>query len=152
MYTLLFCFWLLLCGRVTSEILLIGIAIEIGLYFLLKKLFGYTLAGEIRILRKLPVLFVYFWVLLWEILKAGYCMCRDILFKNYKVTPTLVTFETDLKTDLGKFLLANSITLTPGTITIRVEGSSITVHCLDRAMLDTSENGVFQRWLRRLED
>ena len=65
--------------------------------------------------------------------------------------PPMVTFRTDIHTEFGRFLLANSITLTPGTITIRVEGNELTVHCLDGAMLDLSENGVFQRWIRRLE-
>ena len=62
-----------------------------------------------------------------------------------------MTFRTDLKTDYGKFLLANSITLTPGTITVQVEGDRLTVHCLDKSMLDTSPDGTFQRWIRRLE-
>ena len=68
------------------------------------------------------------------------------------MTPTLVTFQSGLKTDFGRFLLANSITLTPGTITVQVEGDTFTVHCLDKSMLDTSENGTFQRWIRKLED
>ena len=64
---------------------------------------------------------------------------------------TLVTFRTDLKTEFGRFLLANSITLTPGTITVQVKGDRLTVHCLDKSMLDTSDDGVFQRWIRKLE-
>ena len=39
-----------------------------------------------------------------------------------------------------------------GTITVQVEGDTFTVHCLDKSMLDTSENGTFQRWIRKLED
>ena len=133
MYILLFGFWLLLNGKITLEICLLGAGIVFCMALLESRLFGYRPADEIRLL------------------KANAVVSRCILFKHYKVTPTLVTLRTDIHTEFGRFLLANSITLTPGTITIRVEGNELTVHCLDGAMLDLSENGVFQRWIRRLE-
>lgn len=152
MYILLFCFWLLLNGKITAEILLIGLVITAAMGFLEFRLFGYGISSEVKLLRKTPVFFAYIFVLLWEILKAGWVVSRDILFRRYVVTPTLVTFQTNLKSDFGRFLLANSITLTPGTITVEVEENRLTVHCLDKSMLDTSEDGVFQRWIRKLED
>ena len=151
MYIVLFLFWLLLNGKITLEICLLGAGIVFCMALLESRLFGYRPADEIRLLKKVPLMIAYVFVLLWEILKANAVVSRCILFKHYKVTPTLVTFRTDIHTEFGRFLLANSITLTPGTITIRVEGNELTVHCLDGAMLDLSENGVFQRWIRRLE-
>lgn len=151
MYILLFCFWLLLNGKITAEILLIGLAITAAMGFLESRLFGYGLGNEAKILRKAPVFIAYIFILLWEILKAGWVVSRIILFRHYVVNPTLVTFRTDLKSDFGKFLLANSITLTPGTITVQVEDDLVTVHCLDKSMLDTSHDGVFQRWIRKME-
>lgn len=151
MYILLYVFWLLLCGKLTLEILLTGIVVVAAMAVFENRLFGYTPRTEARVIKKAPVFIAYIAVLAWEVLKAGLTVSRDILFKRYRVTPTLVTFKTDLKTEFGRFLLANSITLTPGTITIRVEENELTVHCLDGAMLDTSEDGVFQRWIRKLE-
>jgi multicomponent Na+:H+ antiporter subunit E len=49
-----------------------------------------------------------------------------------QIDPTIVTFKTKLKSNLGKVALANSITLTPGTITIRVEGQVFYVHAISR--------------------
>lgn len=151
MYILLYIFWLLLCGKLTAEICLLGAAVVAAIGGLEYRLFGYTPKNELRAVRKAPIFCAYLFVLVWEIWKAGAVICRDILFRRFRVTPTLVVFHTDLKTDFGRFLLANSITLTPGTITIRVEGDCLTVHCLDKAMLDVTDNGVFQRWIRRLE-
>ncbi len=151
MYLILFLFWLLLNGRLTWEIIFLGLAIVALMAVLEWKLFGYTPARELRLLRKAPILCAYVPVLFWEIIKAALVVARDILFRHFTLTPTLVTFRTDLKTDYGKFLLANSITLTPGTITVQVEGDRLTVHCLDKSMLDTSPDGTFQRWIRRLE-
>ncbi len=151
MYVLLFCFWLLLNGNVTLEIVLLGLAVTALMALLEYTLFGYTPKTEGMLLRKAPVFCAYIPVLMWEILKAGWAVSKVVLFRRYKVTPTLVTFRTDLKTEFGRFLLANSITLTPGTITVQVKGDRLTVHCLDKSMLDTSDDGVFQRWIRKLE-
>lgn len=151
MYVLLFCFWLQLNGNVTLEIVLLGLAVTALMALLEYTLFGYTPKTEGMLLRKAPVFCAYIPVLLWEILKAGWAVSKVVLFRRYKVTPTLVTFRTDLKTEFGRFLLANSITLTPGTITVQVKGDRLTVHCLDKSMLDTSDDGVFQRWIRKLE-
>ncbi len=152
MYILLFLFWLLLNGKLTVEVVGLGLVIVALMAALEWSLFHYGPAQELRVLRKVPVFCAYLPVLVWEILKAGLVVGRDILFRRYRLTPTLVTFRTDLKTDFGRFLLANSITLTPGTITVQVEGNQLTVHCLDKSMLDTSPDGTFQRWIRKMED
>lgn len=152
MFLLLLCFWLLLNGKVTAEIVLLGLLVAAAMWFLESRLFGYGLRSEWQVLRKAPVFCAYVFVLLREIFKAAMVVSRDILFRRYVVTPTLVTFRTDLKTDFGRFLLANSITLTPGTITVQVEDDRLTVHCLDKSMLDTAKDSVFQRWIRKLED
>ena len=151
MYILLFLFWLLLNGKLTAEVVGLGLIITALMVALEWGLFGYSPAQELRLMRKAPVFFAYLPVLFWEILKAGLVVGRDILFRRYVLTPTLVTFRTDLQTDFGRFLLANSITLTPGTITVQVEGDKLTVHCLDKSMLDTSPDGTFQRWIRKME-
>ena len=151
MYILLFLFWLLLNGKLTVEVVGLGLVIVALMAALEWSLFHYGPAQELRVLRKVPVFCAYLPVLVWEILKAGLVVGRDILFRRYRLTPTLVTFRTDLKTDFGRFLLANSITLTPGTITVQVEGNQLTVHCLDKSMLDTSPDGTFQRWIRKME-
>lgn len=151
MYILLFLFWLLLNGKVTFEVIALGLVITALMAVLEWKLFGYSPKQELSVVRKAPVFCAYIPVLFWEIIKAGIVVGRDILLRRYKLTPTLVSFHTDLKTDFGRFLLANSITLTPGTITVQVEGDKLTVHCLDKSMLDTSPEGTFQRWIRKME-
>ena len=74
-----------------------------------------------------------------------------ILFPRCKVQPSLVDIRVDLRTEFAKYVLANSITLTPGTISVETRGDVMTVHCLDRSMLENTENGIFVRLLRRME-
>ena len=151
MYLLLYCFWVILNGRLTAEVLLLGLGVIAGVGLLSWVLFGYTPRREWRIVRKLPLFIVYVFVLLWEILKANWAMIGVIVSAKSSIEPTLVTYHTGLKTGFGRFILANSITLTPGTITVRMDGDCLTVHCIKRSMLDTSPDGVFERWIRRLE-
>ena len=151
MYLLLYFFWLILNGRLTWEVALLGLAVVAAVGLLSYILFGYTPRREWRIVKKLPLFVLYVFVLLWEILKANWAVLGFIVNEHRAIEPTLVRFTTSLKTRFGRFMLANSITLTPGTITVRMDGDRLTVHCLKRSMLDTSPDSVFERWISRLE-
>ena len=151
MYLLLYVFWIILNGKITLEICLIGVATTALIGLLMRVLFGYTLALDLRILKKVPLFICYIFVLIWEIIKASAAMFSYIFKDKETVEPVLVTFKPQLKTRLGRFILANSITLTPGTITVEADGENFTVHCLNRRALDVSPDSVFLRWIRRLE-
>ena len=151
MYLLSFCFWLLLNGKFTWETVLLGLGIVLLEALLLRLLFSYTPKTEWRFLRRFPLFLVYLLVLLFEILKANLKVLRIILFKTIKTNPALRVVTVDLHTDFARFMLANSITLTPGTITVSVDGNRFTVHCLSSEMLDDIEESVFVRLLRRME-
>ena len=151
MYLLLYLFWLILNGRWTFEVALLGLAVVAAVGLLSYILFGYTPRREWRIVKKLPLFVLYVFVLLWEILKANWAVLGFIVNEHRTIEPTLVRFTTPLKTRFGRFMLANSITLTPGTISVKMDGDCLTVHCLKRSMLDTSPDSVFARWISRLE-
>ena len=151
MYLLSFCFWLLLNGKFTWETVLLGLGIVLLEALLLRLLFSYTPKTEWRFLRRFPLFLVYLLVLLFEILKANLKVLRIILFKTIKTNPALRVITVDLHTDFARFMLANSITLTPGTITVSVDGDRFIVHCLSSEMLDGIEESVFVRLLRRME-
>ena len=68
------------------------------------------------------------------------------------IDPKVLKFRFTADNPVASVILANSITLTPGTITVQVEGDKLTVHCLDKSMLDTSPEGTFQRWIRKMEE
>ena len=80
-----------------------------------------------------------------------FSVIRLIVDKRVPIEPTLVSFQPALRTGFGRFILANSITLTPGTITVDIKDGVFTVHCLKKSMLDTSADSTFLRWIRRLE-
>ncbi len=151
MYLLLYVFWIILNGKLTAEICIIGAVLVALIALLMKALFGHTPARDLRLLKKAPLFFVYVLILIREIVKASLGMIPFIFHTKENVQPVLVTFQPGLKTRLGRFILANSITLTPGTITVEADENGFTVHCLNRRALDVSPESVFLRWIRRLE-
>ena len=150
-YLLLFVFFLILNGKVTSEILIFGLVLTVLFAVVLKLLFSYTPKTEWKVLRKSPYFLAFLAVLFIEVIKANLTVMRLIPKKEKSLQPVLVTFKTALRSDFCRFLFANSITLTPGTITVEAEEDVFTVHCLRRELLDTSENGRILKLLRKME-
>lgn len=75
--------------------------------------------------------FITYWVWLFiEILKANLRVIRACLRADLDINPALVKVKTRCRSDLAKTTFANSITLTPGTVTLSVEGDKLLVHAL----------------------
>lgn len=152
MYLLFFCVWLILNGRVTLEICVIGMLISAALFYFICKYMDYSLRKERLLFLLIPLFIRYFWVLVQEIVRANVCVLKIILSPELQPEPAFVYFETDLKSSLSKVLLANSITLTPGTITVSVENNQYCVHCLDRELAEGMEESVFVDLLKEMEE
>lgn len=152
MYTLIFLFWIVLNGKVTTEIVLLGLFFTTILGVLEKYLFNYTPKREIAFLKRVPIFVWYILILIREVIKSNILMMKIDIDESVKIDPILVKFHSGLKTSFGNFVLANSITLTPGTITINTNGDELTVHCLREDMLDTSESNVFIQLIKKMED
>ena len=60
--------------------------------------------------------------------------------------------HTDLKTETARVILANSITLTPGTITVSLTEQELLVHCLDKTLAEGMEDSSFVKLLKKLEE
>lgn len=151
MYLLLFALWLLLNGKITLEICIFGTAVVGLLATVIYALFGYTPKKELRLYTKLPIFFVYLAALVWEVLKANVSVMKIILHKKRPVSPALVTFRVEFHTEFARYMLANSVTLTPGTITVETDENEFIVHCLSEKMLEGIESGRIIRLLKRLE-
>jgi multicomponent Na+:H+ antiporter subunit E len=69
--------------------------------------------------------------LLWRILQSGLHVSYLILHPRLPIDPKLISYQTNLKDEAGVVLLGNSITLTPGTITVEVNSHELLVHAMD---------------------
>src|SRR3990167_4762231 len=72
----------------------------------------------------------YYPWLFWEIVKANWIVIKACLRADLDITPALVKVKTICRTDLAKVTFANSITLTPGTVTVEIDGDKLLVHGL----------------------
>ena len=105
---------------------------------------GAPLELSLRPLRYLP------W-LLWEIVKANVDVARRILHPRLPIHPTLITVKAGQQRDLGRVIYANSITLTPGTVSVDLVGDEITVHALSRKAAAGVQSGEMDRRVTKLE-
>ena len=151
MLLLFFLAWIIFNGRVTLEIVLFGIVISLAVFAFLCKFMDYSIRRERNFYRRLPRLLQYGYVLIREIISANLVVSRMILTRKERMEPVLVRVHTDLKTETAKVILANSITLTPGTITVSLSGQELLVHCLDKSLSEGMEDSVFVKLLQKIE-
>jgi multicomponent Na+:H+ antiporter subunit E len=78
----------------------------------------------------MPQTLAYFVWLFSEIVKANVAVVRAVLAPNMVVSPTLTRIPTPQGSDIGKVMFANSITLTPGTVSLDIQDNHILVHAL----------------------
>lgn len=151
MLLLFFLVWLILNGRVTVEICVLGVLISAALFYFISRFMDYSIKKELLLFRLTPLFLKYFWVLVKEIVKANVCVLKIITSPDEQPEPALVYFDTELRTGLARVMLANSITLTPGTITVSVEENHYCVHCLDKTLAEGVEDSVFVELLEKME-
>ena len=152
MYLVYFLLWVIFNGNFTLEICIFGLVIAGGLLAFSCRFMDYSLTKERKLYRKIFLFFRYCVLLVKEIVKANFGAMHLILTQREEIEPVLVTFHSDLKTQTGKVLLANAITLTPGTITVTLEGSEYQVHCLDDSLAEGLAENEFAEYIRRLEE
>ncbi len=78
----------------------------------------------------------YFVWLFKEIVKANMAVVKAVLSPDMEISPSMFKVKMDHGTDLGRTTFANSITLTPGTISVEMEDGEILVHALLEEMTD----------------
>jgi multicomponent Na+:H+ antiporter subunit E len=122
--------WLVLSGHYTRMVISFGIASVVLVVWLASRMRLIDEEGQTVQLgwRILP----YYLYLLSEIGKANIDVIRRILTPGLPISPTVVELRTTQKSDLGRVLYANSITLTPGTVSLDVWQNGIRVHALSQ--------------------
>ena len=151
MFFVFFGLWVILNGRWTTEIGVFGLVFAAVMYAFTCAFLGYSPRVGAALIRRLPDALGYGALLLREIVRANLNVMRMILNKDFEPQPQLVHFDVDLERSRHLVTLANSITLTPGTITVSVDGSRFTVHCLSRSMIEGIESGGIARLLGKME-
>ena len=150
MALLFFILWIILNGRITLEIALFGIAVGVIFELFTVKVFGRKAENDIRIAKNLPLLIEYILVLIVEILKASVEVVSVVFSGRKKPEPYIFEFRSGFPDSFRNVLLANSITLTPGTYTVFLEGDRFVIHCLRKEYSEGMGDSKFIRILEKM--
>jgi len=151
MFFVYFALWVILNGKWTTEIAVFGVVFAAIAYFFSCRFMGFSLKTDVRLARKAWQAVRYGWMLLGEIINANLTVMRMILDLDFEPRPQLVKFSSGLDKERHRVVLANSITLTPGTITCLLEGDEFLVHALDESLVEGLDDGVMITRLKEME-
>jgi multicomponent Na+:H+ antiporter subunit E len=147
--------WILLTWEEIAEQGMVPLAMGIGVCFVVT-LASRNLFPAISFHPQRVIFFIiYLPALLWEIIKSNIDVAYRVLHPRMPINPGIVRVPVSLQSPYGKTLLANSITLTPGTLTLDVKEQNFYVHWLNIQTYDPEEaaqviTGRFMKFLRRI--
>lgn len=144
--------WIIFNGKITLEIVLFGAAFSALLYLFACKFLGFSRKKDIMLVKEAGLFIWYVFNLLWEILLANIATLKYVFTSKYELEPVLVEFTMDYKYQLTRVMLANSITMTPGTITVSLKDNTYIVHCLDKELAVGLNDSSFVHILNRMEE
>jgi len=152
MYLLFYCLWIIFNANLTLELALIGLIVAGVLFAFVCKFMDYSIKKELSAYKHIGLFLTYVAHLVVDVVKANFATMKLILTQKEEVEPVIASFQSDLKTPLGQTMLANAITLTPGTITVDVtKEGTYRVHCLDKEFADGLQNSVYEALGQKLE-
>lgn len=145
----LFAFWLVLSGIYTPFLVLTGLAASIAVAALAWRMEVADREGH-------PIHLTFAAAAYWpwlvkEIVKSGWQVARIILDPRLPISPTLVRFKPSQKSVVGLVTHANSISLTPGTVTVEADREEFLVHALTREGAGSLAGSEMDRRVSRLE-
>lgn len=141
--------WLLMSGIYKPLIISFGVASVLLVVFIARRMDVVDHEGLPFQLRF--GVFSYTAWLVWEITKTNIDVARIILRPALSVAPRFIRVKATQATDLGRVIHANSITLTPGTVSIELEGDEIIVHALNKAFAEDLFTGDMDRRVTAIE-
>lgn len=123
-------FWFTLSGETSPFFLALSGVTVLATLWLCARL--KVIDREASPYHRAPQLAAYLVWLIGEIIKSNIAVISRVLGPKHAIDPAMVEVETAARSNLGKALFANSITLTPGTVTVDVDGQRLKVHALVR--------------------
>lgn len=148
----LFIIWMVANGSLAFDTVIAGAVISavIALAFA-------RFSGVYSVVRWTPTVFYYYLkylaVFFVELVKANIAVMRLVFSPRINIKPGIIEIKTELKSPIGRLALANTITLTPGTLVVDMRGDSLFVHCINIGSTDqekaTAEiSGRFEKLLK----
>lgn len=147
-------FWLLLTFELTVPNIIVGIAASV----ITSLFFGrFYITNVYKLLQPQRYFWfaIYLFIFIWECLKANIDVAYRVLHPAMPIRPGIVKVKTTLKSDMAKMLLANSITMTPGTISVDIIDDYLYIHWIyvrseDPEVYTSMITGAFEKYIKRI--
>ena len=148
LFVVLFLFWVLMSNTFNAEVLIAGSAISLVLALFVAP--NLEVFSEIRFTPKAILFtFIYLLVFLKELILSNFDVAFRVVSPKLPINPGIVEAKTKLKSPMARMILANSITLTPGTFTVDLKEDTLFIHCIDIKSENVTE--VTNRVIRKFE-
>jgi multicomponent Na+:H+ antiporter subunit E len=151
LFVSLMAFYVVLSGQIASSFLMgAGVVACLGVTLLAKRL---------GIVDDEGVPYRYWWPtikyipwLIWQIVLSSIAVLKLVWQPKMDIQPQMVVIKHDLRTAYGVATYMNSITLTPGTVTVDIGKDELLVHCITKAVADDLKGGEMERRIRAIEE
>lgn len=149
-------FWLLLTFNVTLPNLIVGSAASLLCAVIFARYYFHNVYKFLQPHRYFWFL-VYLLIFIWECIKANFDVAYRVISPSMPIKPGIVKVKTSLKSEFAKTLLANSITMTPGTITVDIIDDELYIHWIyirseDPAVYTGIITGVFEKYIKKFAE
>jgi len=153
-WVLLFVVWLMFTSTLALQEVLTGLGVSFLIALPTSRFFTDvhpSLFNPVNVIYIVEYLFIF----LWALIVANLDVARRVISPRLPINPGIVSFKTDLKSDFAKMVLANSITLTPGTLSVDIIDDTFYIHWIDVKSLDAARNkeeiaGKFEKVLLKI--
>ncbi|MGM0531053.1 MAG: Na+/H+ antiporter subunit E [Bacteroidota bacterium] len=147
-------FWLLITFSLTLANIIVGVIAAL----ITSYLFGRYFVTDVKKFlqpKRYAWLILYIFIFLWECIKANFDVAYRVLHPAMPIRPGIVKVQLKIKTDIAKTMLANSITMTPGTIAVDVKDDIMYVHWIyvsseDPEVYTRKVSGRFEDYIQKI--
>ncbi len=155
-WVLLFVVWLMFTSTLALQEVLTGAVVSLLIAIPTSRFFTDV---HPRLFNPVNLIYIieYLFIFLWALIVANLDVARRVISPKSKlpINPGIVSFKTDLKSEFAKMVLANSITLTPGTLSVDIIDDTFYIHWIDVKSLDAEKNkeeiaGKFEKVLLKI--
>ncbi|WP_066497214.1 Na+/H+ antiporter subunit E [Abyssisolibacter fermentans] len=151
MIIILLLFFIILAESVNIETVVIGFVLSLIVCYLNRSFIKTNKTSSFSIFKVLYFVW-YSLILIKEIIIANFKVAAIILKPNIKISPNVISIKTSLKSKSYIAILANSITLTPGTLTIDIKDDRLDIHCLTKRDSENLKDLKLEKILLKIEE
>jgi multicomponent Na+:H+ antiporter subunit E len=144
-----FAFWLVISASLAPAELLLGAALSLLLGWWSARFLWSGQAPRVSA-RQLLALLRYLFLFGGQVFLAAVHVARVVVDPRLPIRPKLITCRTELRREISRVAFAHSVSLTPGTLTVDMDGGTFLVHCLDEASATSILSGELERRVARV--